>query len=127
MDRLVKFNLSPWVKADLIDLLEDYPNLFDMSKEELQKIAADKYATARGYIDRANRLESDADAISKYCEVKFAPPEEPHLLLTEQEFIEQYCHNCGSQRCEGIGTEWFEGCRHKSELKEKETKNESLD
>jgi hypothetical protein len=125
MDRLAKLSLSKWVKADLIDLLEEHPNLFDMSKEELQKIAADKYATARGYIDMANRLESDADAISKYCSVKFAPPEVPLPLLTAEEFIEKYCHNCGSQRCEGIGTEWFEGCRHRHELSKDDTKQES--
>ena len=48
--------------------------------------------------------------------------------LTKAEFIEKYCHNCGSQRCEGIGTEWFEGCRHKDELTEtEEQQNESMD
>lgn len=50
--------------------------------------------------------------------------------LTKQEFIEKYCHNCGSQRCEGIGTPWFEGCRMKHELtetNEEEQKNESVD
>lgn len=125
MDRLAKLSLSKWVKADLVDLLEEYPNLFDMSKEELQKIAADKYATARGYIDMANRLENDADAISKYCEVKFASTGEPRPLLTEEEFIETYCHNCGSQRCEGIGTAWFEGCQHRHELSKYDAKQES--
>lgn len=30
--------------------------------------------------------------------------------MTEKQFIEVYCHKCGTQRCEGIGTEWFEGC-----------------
>lgn len=30
--------------------------------------------------------------------------------MTEKQFITTYCHNCGTQRCEGIGTEWFEGC-----------------
>ena len=34
-----------------------------------------------------------------------------------KEFTEHYCHNCGSQRCEGIGTEWFGGCRYKNYLK----------
>ena len=34
--------------------------------------------------------------------------------MNDKEFIEKYCHNCGTQRCEGIGTEWFEGCRHKT-------------
>ena len=37
-------------------------------------------------------------------------------LLTEKEFVQKYCHNCGSQRCEGIGTEWFEGCKFKDQL-----------
>ena len=30
--------------------------------------------------------------------------------MTEKQFIEKYCHSCGTQRCEGPGTEWFEGC-----------------
>ena len=30
--------------------------------------------------------------------------------MNKEQFIETYCHNCGTQRCEGIGTEWFEGC-----------------
>ena len=118
MERLAKFNLSKWTKEDLIDLLEDYPNLFEMSHDELQKIVQDKYATARGYIDRANRLESDADAIAKYCAVKFVPNNEPLPMLSEDEFVEKYCHPCGTQRCEGIGTEWFEGCRYKNQLKQ---------
>lgn len=31
--------------------------------------------------------------------------------MNEQQFIETYCHKCGTQRCEGPGTEWFEGCQ----------------
>ena len=37
-----------------------------------------------------------------------------------KEFTEHYCHNCGSQRCEGVGTCWFEGCQHKEHLKDYE-------
>lgn len=33
--------------------------------------------------------------------------------MNEKQFVETYCHNCGTQRCEGIGTEWFEGCKYK--------------
>lgn len=33
--------------------------------------------------------------------------------MNDEKFIETYCHNCGSQRCEGIGTEWFAGCKYK--------------
>ena len=37
--------------------------------------------------------------------------------LTKDEFIAKFCTCCGSQRCEGVGTEWFDGCTHKSELR----------
>ena len=33
--------------------------------------------------------------------------------MNDKQFIETYCQNCGTQRCEGIGTEWFEGCKYK--------------
>ena len=36
--------------------------------------------------------------------------------MDNEKFIETYCHNCGSQRCEGIGIEWFEGCKYKWNL-----------
>ena len=36
--------------------------------------------------------------------------------LSEDDFINKYCRKCGSQRCEGIGTESFEGCIHKEFL-----------
>ena len=36
--------------------------------------------------------------------------------LTKEEFYEKYCSDCGSQRCEGIGTIWFEGCKYKELL-----------
>ena len=38
--------------------------------------------------------------------------------LNAEEFYQKYCLNCGSQRCEGIGTDWFEGCVHKDKLEE---------
>lgn len=40
------------------------------------------------------------------------------LKLTEEEFVRLYCSKCGSQRCEGIGTEWFDGCKFKNMLSE---------
>ena len=33
--------------------------------------------------------------------------------MNDKQFVEAYCHNCGTQRCEGIGTEWFEGCKYR--------------
>lgn len=66
MERLEELNLSRWTKEDLIDLLEDYPTLFEMADGELTTLARDKNCEAQGLIDQANRLESDADAIYKY-------------------------------------------------------------
>ena len=39
------------------------------------------------------------------------------MKLNEGDFIEKYCLWCGTQRCEGIGTVWFDGCLHRFELK----------
>lgn len=33
--------------------------------------------------------------------------------MNDKQFYEKYCLNCGTQRCEGIGTEWFDGCKYK--------------
>ena len=39
--------------------------------------------------------------------------EEGKLKSSEDDFIEKYCKGCGSQRCEGPGTPWFDGCSYK--------------
>lgn len=36
--------------------------------------------------------------------------------MNKEEFIEKHCKECGSQRCEGIGTAWFDGCPFRGEL-----------
>ena len=41
----------------------------------------------------------------------------PANILTEDEIREKYCKMYGTQRCEGIGTDWFDGCEHRNELK----------
>jgi hypothetical protein len=74
MERFAEYNLTPWTKDELVDLLDEYPNLLTMSEGELQKLARERYNTAQGYIDRANRLENEADAIIKYCMEKYINP-----------------------------------------------------
>ena len=71
MERLAEFDLHKWTKEALIDLLEEHPNLFEMTANELNQLVRDKYWTAQGYVDRANKLEIDASAIERYCETKF--------------------------------------------------------
>lgn len=37
-------------------------------------------------------------------------------MMNREEFVEKHCKMCGTQRCEGIGTEWFDGCHYRNEL-----------
>lgn len=43
---------------------------------------------------------------------------ESEVKLTSEEFTWQYCKNCGSQRCDGIESQWFEGCKYKDNLED---------
>ena len=63
--------------------------------------------------------EDIPNPLTGYYQPKFVVGENGNVCtkLTKEEFIETYCHNCGSQKCEGIGTEWFDGCQHRHELK----------
>ena len=38
--------------------------------------------------------------------------------MNKEQFIRTHCRNCGSQRCEGIDSEWFDGCAKKWELED---------
>lgn len=40
----------------------------------------------------------------------------PIPKISKEDYVKKYCHNCGSQRCEGLDTDWFDGCQHKYEL-----------
>lgn len=37
--------------------------------------------------------------------------------IDEEQFVEKYCGMCGNQRCMGVGSEMFDGCLYKEELK----------
>lgn len=39
------------------------------------------------------------------------------LKLNKEEFEEKYCKLCGTQRCEGVDSDWFDGCKYKDSLK----------
>ena len=36
--------------------------------------------------------------------------------LTTEQFTKLHCNTCGTQRCEGINSEWFDGCQFKDHL-----------
>lgn len=65
-------------------------------------------------IDLMERVFVDGGKV----EVVMAKPMREVLeeIQDKQEFVSKYCRNCGSQRCEGVDTEWFDGCEHKEKL-----------
>lgn len=63
-------NLSKWYKEDIIDLLEDYPNLLTMTEEELNTLARSLYWKAQGLYSEVTRLENEADAIKALANAK---------------------------------------------------------
>ena len=71
MERLKDFDLPWYIKYDLIDLLEEYPNLFDMPESQLKEIICELCSEADGYASKASRLENEAGAIEKYCKAKY--------------------------------------------------------
>ena len=71
MDPLKDVVLPWYVKDDLMDLLEKHSNLFEMSEAELKQLFSDKYFDAQYHSERACVIENEADAIRKYCNVKY--------------------------------------------------------
>lgn len=66
MGKFSELGLHWWEEEDLEDLLEEYPNLLDMTDEELHKMASQLYWEANGLVEQANRLEAKADTIRSY-------------------------------------------------------------
>lgn len=88
-------------------------NFSDLTESEQKKILDDLasdyyYGTFLG--DEAEIMVDDKTVANE--------TDTPQEKLSAEEFYEKFCLNCGSQRCEGIGTVWFEGCEYKEILKE---------
>lgn len=62
--------LTEWQKEDLEDLLEEYPNLKEMTDEELELLSRKLYHEAQGLYDRVCRLESEAENIKLFIQVR---------------------------------------------------------
>lgn len=62
--------LTEWQKEDLEDLQENYPNLDEMTDEELELLSRKLYREAQGLYDRVCRLESDAENIKLFIQVR---------------------------------------------------------
>lgn len=66
MGKFSNLNLKWWQEEDLEDLEEEYPGLFDKSREELAQMINQLYWKAQGLIEEANTLESQADTIQNF-------------------------------------------------------------
>lgn len=65
-----KTNLTKWKKDDLIDLLDDYPNLLEKSDEELETLSTNLYFKAQDLYERANWIEQDAENIKLLMKIR---------------------------------------------------------
>ena len=66
MGRFSELDLELWQEEDLEDVFQEYPELENMTLEEMEKFAKKLYWEASGYIDQANSLECKADSIRLY-------------------------------------------------------------
>lgn len=66
MGKFSELNLKWWLEEDLEDLFEEYPELNDMSIEQMNEFIRKLYWEAQGYIDQANSIENKADALWEY-------------------------------------------------------------
>ena len=60
------YDLHQWQIESIKDLLEESPEIDSMTTDELNKKYNDMYLEAACLIDRANLLESKADALKTY-------------------------------------------------------------
>lgn len=56
-------DLQWWEKDDIEDLIEEYPQLLEMSLDEIKKLKTELYWESQGLIDRAYAIESKADSL----------------------------------------------------------------
>ena len=89
----------------------DFMNNVEIEVQVLRALLA---LCAKDYGDAESILKGLANKLRNTNNISMALKEFIYRnKLSEDEFINKYCRKCGSQRCEGIGTESFEGCIHK--------------
>lgn len=66
MGKFSELNLRWYEEEDLEDLEREYPDLFNKSREEMDKFATQLYWKAQYLIEEAGSLEGKADMIRTY-------------------------------------------------------------
>lgn len=73
--------LKDWQREDVLDLLEENPEVEQMTLTQLKALEQDLYRQASWKFDEGNRLETKASAIALY-----------HMLKKEGIEIEKRCN-----------------------------------
>lgn len=60
------FGLHQWERESIDDLFEEFPELQNMTTDELKQKSKDFYLEAAGLYDRAKSIEAKADTIELY-------------------------------------------------------------
>ena len=61
--------LEWWEKDDIDSILEEYPEVKNMSLEDLEKFKSKLYWKAQSLIEEANRIESYSDTIQRILDL----------------------------------------------------------
>lgn len=122
------------IKEDLVNYVATHYMLKIVAKYELggKKFEITEYGKDFDDIERKlieeiieaktkeNLAKEDCKVEFRYWNLDFVVDFEEFIineLIDETEFINKYCLKCGSQRCEGIKTDWFDGCQYRKCLK----------
>ena len=62
-------DLEWWEKDDIDSLLEEYPEIKNMSRDELDKLKSKLYWEAQGLIEESNRIESYSYTIQRVLDL----------------------------------------------------------
>lgn len=78
--------MNEWEKEEIRELLEEYPNLIEMSNLDLAAIARELRWNAARLYEECNRLESNAEAIINFIKLKENENEIKEFINTGDSF-----------------------------------------
>ena len=62
--------LNKWEKEDLEEMVADYPEILEMSDEEINKLATTFYWEAQSKYEEVVSLENQADILRKFSKLR---------------------------------------------------------
>ena len=94
-----------YMDRDVFEMLEKFSKDFGLTKTVIMERAVKQYISFALAVQKQSCNMRMLDTSTSFV-----------TLLTADEFYAKYCMLCGSQRCGGVGSEYFDGCVHSNEL-----------